>query len=56
MDTLVQSLGIMSLSTSQVCQMAKDLDGHAESFRTSRLADAGRFTFLAADALAGDGP
>ena len=51
MDKLVQSLGITTLSKSQVSQMAKDLDGHVEEFRTRRLDDAGPFTFVAADAL-----
>lgn len=51
MDKLVQSLGITTLSKSQVSEMAKDLDGHVEQFRTRRLEDAGSFTFLAADAL-----
>ena len=51
MDRLVQSLGITTLSKSQVSEMAKDLDAHVEQFRTRRLEDAGPFTFLAADAL-----
>jgi putative transposase len=51
MDKLVQSLGITTLSKSQVSEMAKDLDAHVEQFRTRRLEDAGPFTFLAADAL-----
>jgi len=51
MDKLVQSLGITSLSKSQVSEMAKDLDEHVEQFRTRSLADAGPFTFVAADAL-----
>jgi len=51
MDKLVQSLGITTLSKSQVSEMAKDLDGHVEQFRTRTLSDAGSFTFLAADAL-----
>jgi transposase-like protein len=51
MDKLVQSLGITTLSKSQVSEMAKDLDGQVEQFRTRRLDDAGPFTFLAADAL-----
>jgi transposase-like protein len=51
MDKLVQSLGITGLSKSQVSEMAKDLDEHVESFRSRRLADAGPFTFVAADAL-----
>ena len=51
MDKLVQSLGITTLSKSQVSEMAKDLDAHVEEFRTRRLYDAGPFTFVAADAL-----
>jgi transposase-like protein len=51
MDKLVQSLGITTLSKSQVSEMAKDLDGHVEEFRTRRLEDSGPFTFVAADAL-----
>jgi transposase-like protein len=51
MDKLVQSLGITSLSRSQVSEMAKELDAHVEQFRTRRLDDAGPFTFVAADAL-----
>ena len=51
MDKLVQSLGITTLSKSQVSEMAKELDAHVEEFRTRSLADAGPFTFLAADAL-----
>lgn len=49
MDKLVQSLGITGLSKSQVSEMAKDLDGHVEQFRTRRLD--GHYTFVAADAL-----
>ena len=51
MDKLVQSLGITSLSKSQVSRMAADLDAQVGAFRTRRLADAGPFTFVAADAL-----
>jgi putative transposase len=51
MDKLVQSLGIKSLSKSQVSEMAKGLDAHVEEFRTRSLAEAGPFTFVAADAL-----
>jgi len=51
MDKLVQSLGITSLSKSQVSDMARELDAHVEQFRTHPLADAGPFTFVAADAL-----
>ena len=51
MDKLVQSLGITTLSKSQVSEMAKELDAHVEEFRTRSLADAGSVTFAAADAL-----
>ena len=51
MDKLVASLGITTLSKSQVSEMAKELDAHVQEFRTRSLADAGPFTFLAADAL-----
>src|SRR3954454_4719928 len=55
MDKLVASLGITSLSKSQVNQMARELDGHVEEFRTRRLdaehGGGGPFTFVAADAL-----
>ena len=51
MDKLVASLGITSLSKSQVSEMAKDLDAHVHQFRTRSLAEAGPFTFVAADAL-----
>jgi putative transposase len=51
MDKLVQSLGITSLSKSQVSRMAADLDEQVAAFRTRPLGDAGPFTFLAADAL-----
>ncbi|WP_353649167.1 IS256 family transposase [Nakamurella sp. A5-74] len=50
MDKSVQALGITGLSKSQVSEMAKDLDGQVEQFRTRPL-DAGPYTFLAADAL-----
>ncbi len=50
MEKLVDSLGITSLSKSQVSEMAKDLDAHVEDFRTRPL-DAGPYTFVAADAL-----
>jgi putative transposase len=43
-------VGDHRLSRSQVSQMAKDLDGHVEDFRTRPL-DAGPYTFVAADAL-----
>jgi putative transposase len=51
MDRLVQSLGITSLSKSQVSEMATELDAHVEEFRTRRLDDTGPFTFVATDAL-----
>ena len=51
MDKLVESLGITSLSKSQVSRMAADLDGQVAAFRTRSLAEAGPFTFVAADAL-----
>jgi putative transposase len=51
MDKLVRSLGITSLSKSRVSDMATELDAHVEQFRTRPLADAGPFTFVAADAL-----
>jgi len=50
MDKLVQSLGITGLSKSQVSEMAKDLDGQVEAFRTRPLTE-GPYTFVAADAL-----
>lgn len=51
MDKLVKSLGIASLSKSQVSRMAADLDEHVDQFRHRPLGEAGPFTFLAADAL-----
>jgi transposase-like protein len=50
MDKLVQSLGITSLSKSQVSRMAADLDEQVSAFRTRPL-NAGPYTFVAADAL-----
>jgi putative transposase len=50
MDKLVETLGITSLSKSQVSVMAKELDIAVEAFRTRPL-DAGPYTFMAADAL-----
>src|SRR6185437_15670836 len=50
MEKLVEALGITRLSKSQVSEMAKDLDGQVEAFRTRPL-DAGPYTFVAADAL-----
>src|SRR5699024_6633393 len=51
MDKLVKTLGIDSLSKSQVSRMAADLDEHVDQFRHRPLGDAGPFTFGAADAL-----
>lgn len=51
MDKLVKTLGISSLSKSQVSRMAADLDEHVEEFRHRSLAESGPFTFVAADAL-----
>ncbi|TLF77552.1 IS256 family transposase [Nocardia cyriacigeorgica] len=51
MEKLVESLGITSLSKSQVSVMAADLDAQVEAFRTRPL-DQGPYTFVAADALA----
>ena len=50
MEKLVETLGVTRLSKSQVSEMAKDLDGQVEAFRTRPL-DAGPYTFVAADAL-----
>ena len=51
MDKLVKTLGIDSLSKTQVSRMAADLDEHVEQFRHRPLDAAGPFTFVAADAL-----
>ncbi|MGO1385689.1 MAG: IS256 family transposase, partial [Arachnia sp.] len=51
MDKLVKTLGIHSLPKSQVSRMAAELDGIVDEFRHRPLADAGPFTFVAADAL-----
>ena len=51
MDKLVQTLGITSLSKSQVSRMAAELDEQVTAFRTRPLGDAGPFAFVAADAL-----
>ena len=51
MDRLVAALGITGRSKSQVSEMAKELDVHVAEFRTRSLAEAGPFTFVAADAL-----
>jgi transposase-like protein len=53
-DKLVQSLGITTLSKSQVSEMAKDLDAQVADFRHRPL-DAGPYTFVAADALVATG-
>ena len=51
MDKLVKTLGIDSLSKSQVSRMATELDQIVEEFRHRPLSDTGPFTFVAADAL-----
>ena len=51
MGKLVKQLRIDSLSKFQVSRMAAELDEHVEQFRHRPLADAGPFTFIAADAL-----
>ena len=51
MDKLVKTLGIDSLSKSQVSRMAADLDAIVEDFRHRPLDPAGPYTFVAADAL-----
>lgn len=51
MDKLVKTLGIDSLSKSQVSRMAESLDEHVDQFRHRPLNEAGPFTFVAADAL-----
>ncbi len=51
MDKLVKTLGIDSLSKSQVSRMATELDSIVDDFRHRPLGDAGPFTFVAADAL-----
>ena len=51
MDKLVATLGINSLSKSQVSRMSADLDAQVAAFRTRPVGEAGPFTFLAADAL-----
>jgi len=50
MEKLVATLGITSLSKSQVSVMSKELDEQVEAFR-SRPLDAGPYTFVAVDAL-----
>ena len=49
MEKLVDSLGITSLSKSQVSVMAKDLDAQVEAIRRRPL-DGGPYPFAAADA------
>ena len=49
-EKLADTLGIKSLSKSQVSQLAKSLDGAVEQFR-SRPLDAGPYRFIQADAL-----
>jgi len=49
-DKLVNTLGVKSLSRSQVSRMAAQLDEAVEALRTRPL-DAGPYTFLSADAL-----
>lgn len=51
MDKLVKTLGINSLSKSQVSRMAASLDQMVDEFRHRPLDEAGPFTFVAADAL-----
>ena len=51
MDKLVKTLGIDSLSKSQVSRMSSELDTVVEDFRHRPLGDAGPFTFVTADAL-----
>jgi putative transposase len=51
MDKLVATLGITSLSKSQVSRMAAELDEQVTAFRTRPLTPSGPFTFVAADAL-----
>ncbi|WP_241731534.1 transposase, partial [Dietzia sp. B44] len=51
MDKLVKTLGIDSLSKSQVSRMAENLDEQVAAFRHRRLDEAGPFTFVTADAL-----
>src|SRR3954462_13446016 len=51
MDKLVTTLGITSLSKSQVSRMAADLDAQVTAFRTRSLSESGPFAFVAADAL-----
>jgi len=49
-EKLAETLGVKSLSKSQVSELAKSLDGAVEQFR-SRPLDAGPYRFVQADAL-----
>jgi putative transposase len=49
-EKLAQTLGITTLSKSQVSALAKSLDAAVEQFR-SRPLDGGRYRFVQADAL-----
>ena len=49
-EGLVETLGVSSLSKSQVSEMAKDLDEMVTDFR-NRLLDAGPYSYVWADAL-----
>jgi len=49
-EKLAETLGIKSLSKSQVSELAKSLDGAVEQFR-SRPLEAGPYRFVQADAL-----
>ena len=51
MEKLVEQLGVMQLSKSQVSEMAQHLDVQVEAFR-SRPLDSGHYTFVWLDALA----
>src|SRR5699024_9585256 len=51
MVKLVGTLGINSLTKSQVSRMAEDLDGQVDAVRHRPVCDAGPLTFVAADAL-----
>jgi putative transposase len=50
-EKLVETLGITSLSKSQVSALAKSLDAAVEQFRSRPLAAGGPFRFVQADAL-----
>lgn len=51
MNKLVETLGITSLSKSQVSVMAEELDTAVEAFRSRPLGTPGPYTVVAADAL-----